>query len=140
MQSGYFQPLTNQLKLAWIWWVIFISFRQVIYYENNMSAGFILNTWLVLAIAYFYFLIRPRRFFASKHHLYFTRDFRLGMINIDLAYITTVRLTNYKFEFVYEEKPYQLVIFGKSNQLLRELLKENEDEIHISREKQIQKA
>ena len=44
MQSGYFQPLTSQFKLAWIWWVIFISFRQVIYYENNMSAGFILNT------------------------------------------------------------------------------------------------
>lgn len=140
MQSGYFQPLTNQFKLAWIWWVIFISFRQVIYYENNMTAGFILNTWLFLAIAYFYFLIRPRRFFVSKHHLYFTRDFRLGMVSIDPACITTVRLTNYKFEFVYAGKPYQFVIFGKSNQLLRELLKENENEINISREKQIKKA
>lgn len=140
MQSGYFQPLTNQFKLAWIWWVIFLSFRQVIYYENNMSAGFILNTWLVLAIVYFYFLIRPRRFFASKHHLYFTRDFRLDMISMDLAYITTVRLTNYKFEFVYAGKPYHLVVFGKSYQLLREILKENADEINISREKQVKKA
>jgi hypothetical protein len=107
----------------------------VFYYENNMSSGFILNTWLVLAIAYFYFLIRPRRFFASKHHLYFTRDFRLGMISIDLACITDVRLTNYKFEFVCAGKSYRFFIFGKSNQLLRELLKGYEDEINISREK-----
>ena len=62
------------------------------------------------------------------------------MISIDLAYIITVRLTINKFEFVYAGKPYYFVIFGKPNQLLRDLLKENEDENNISREKQIKKV
>jgi hypothetical protein len=50
-----------------------------------------------------------------------------------------MRLTNYKFEFVYAGKSYRFIIFGKSNQLLRELLKENEDEdeINISRERRV---
>lgn len=125
MESGYFQPLHAQFKLAWTWWVILLSFQQVLYYENNLQLNWFISLLLVLAIAYFYFLVRQRRFFASKHHLYFTRDFRLGMVNIDLAYISSVRLNRRSFNFVYMGKDYHYFVFGRSNKLLQEVLKDN---------------
>ncbi len=137
MQSGYFQPLHNQFKIAWMWWVILLSFQQVLYYENNLQMNGLLYALIVLIIAYLYFLIRQRRFFASAHHLYFTRDFRLGMINIDLSHITTVTLKKNRFRFVYAGKEYHYFVFGKSHKLLEELLKENEVEYNLS---QSQKA
>lgn len=133
MQAGYFMPLTLQFKLAWMWWVAFLSFQRVIYYENNMKWNWILIAWIGLAIVYLYFLIRQRRFFASAHHLYFTKDFRLGMVNIDLAYIQVLRLNNYRFEFIYAGKQYDYIVLGNSNQLLRQLLKENEVEYTFSK-------
>ena len=125
MRSGYFQPMSIAFKLAWIWWVILLSFQQVFYYENNLQWNWWLLSMLVIAGLYFYFLIRQRRFFASQHHLYFTRDFRFAMVNIDLAYISAVRLTNRTFEFTYAGKPYSYLVLGPSNLLLRTLLKEN---------------
>ncbi|MDR0300301.1 MAG: hypothetical protein LBI13_09560 [Streptococcaceae bacterium] len=129
MQSGYCQPLSSFYKLVWIWWVIFLSFQQVFYYENNLKWNFFLVMMLIAAILIFYFLIRQRRFFASQHHLYFTRDFRFAMVNIDLAYISAVRISSSRFEFMYAGKPYSYLVIGPSNQLLRQLLKENSVEI-----------
>ncbi|GBG96709.1 EbsA family protein [Lactococcus termiticola] len=132
MESGYFQPLHNQFKVAWIWWVILLSFEQVLYYENNLQFNWLTAFLMVLIIAYLYFLIRQRRFFASKHHLYFTRDFRLGMVNIDLAYISHVRLKKNSLNFVYMGKDYHYFVMGRSNKLLEEVLKDNHVEFKRS--------
>lgn len=133
MESGYFQPLHSQFKLAWIWWVILLSFQQVLYYENNLRYNWFIAMLTALALAYLYFLIRQRRFFASKHHLYFTRDFRLGMVNIDLAYIRQVRLKKNSLNFVYMGKEYHYFVTGRSNKLLYEVLKDNHVEFTSTR-------
>lgn len=139
MNSGYYLPFSNGYKLAWIWWVTLLAFQQVLYYENNLQMNFYLMVMLIIAAVWFYFLIRQRRFFASKHHLYFTRDFRLNMVNLDLSYITAVKLTRRTFRFSYAGKEYQFLIFGKSNLLLQELLKENDVHYTLSTVKRTQK-
>ncbi|MDR0297078.1 MAG: hypothetical protein LBI11_00245, partial [Streptococcaceae bacterium] len=78
MKSGYCQPLDGNFRLAWIWWVSLIAFQQVLFFENNLQFDGFNTLLLILAAAYLYFLIRQRRFFVSKHHLYFTKDFRLN--------------------------------------------------------------
>lgn len=133
MQAGYFMPLTLNFKLAWMWWVAFLAFQRVFYYENNLQWSWWLIIWAGLVALYFYFLIRQRRFFASAHHLYFTKDFRVGMINIDLAHIQVIRLNNYRFEFIYAGKQYDYIVLGQSNQLLRKLLKENDVKYTITK-------
>lgn len=125
MKSGYFQPLTNVYKIAWMWWVSLLSFQQILFYENNLRINWFQTAIIVFLILAFYFLIRQRRFFAAEGALHFSRDFRLGMLKIDLCYMSSVKLTPRTIRFIYIGKEYQFVVLGKSNQLLQNVLKEN---------------
>ncbi|MDR0298390.1 MAG: hypothetical protein LBI11_07060, partial [Streptococcaceae bacterium] len=53
------------------------------------------------------------------------KDFRLNMLEIDLAYISGVRLSRNRFEFSYAGKYYHYLVWGSSHRLLVELLGEN---------------
>lgn len=121
MQSGYFQPLTSSFRLLWMWWVIVLSFQQVIFYENNLKLYWYSITMIVFLVLSFYFLVRQRRFFVEGNHIYFTRDFRLQTLNIDLDYIDSVKLGKYTLSFIYVGREYHYFIFGQSNLLLRQL-------------------
>ncbi|MDR0199323.1 MAG: hypothetical protein LBI43_01955 [Streptococcaceae bacterium] len=125
MQSGYYQPLHASFKLAWMWWISLFAFQQVLFYENNMSFNWFI--WIITAavIIYLYVLIRQRRFFASKHHLYFTRDYRLAMSEFACEELENVVISDLRFMFDYEGKTYHYLIIGQSNRFLQELLEEN---------------
>lgn len=71
MKSGYFQPLSNIYKIAWMWWVILLSFQQVLFYENNLRMNWFQITILVFLVLAFYFLVRQRRFLQQKMHCIF---------------------------------------------------------------------
>jgi hypothetical protein len=132
MKSGYFQPLTNVYKIAWIWWVILLSFQQVLYYENNLRINWFQIAILIFLVFAFYFLVRQRRFFAAEDALHFSRDFRLGMLKIDMTYMSSVKVTPRSVCFIYVGKEYHFVVLGKSNQLLQNVLKENNVEYTTS--------
>lgn len=132
MKSGYFQPLSNIYKIAWMWWVILLSFQQVLFYENNLRMNWFQITILVFLVLAFYFLVRQRRFFAAENALHFSRDFRLGMLEIDFNYMNSVKLTPRTLRFIYIGKEYHFVVLGKSNQLLQNVLKENNVEYTTS--------
>lgn len=125
MESGFFQPLDNRFKLAWIWWVILLSLQQIIFYEQNLSWNLFTGLFFAIIAVLFYFLIKQRRFFVNSHHLYFTRDFRLTMLDVDLTAISDVKLGNNRLQFSYAGKTYHFLIWGRSHRLLRQLLKEN---------------
>ena len=132
MKSGYFQPLTNVYKIAWIWWVILLSFQQVLYFENNLRINWFQTAILIFLVLAFYFLVRQRRFFAAEDALHFSRDFRLGMLKIDMIYMSSVKITPRTVRFIYIGKEYHFVVLGKSNQLLQKVLKENNVEYTTS--------
>ncbi|MBL3716166.1 hypothetical protein GHK52_04965 [Lactococcus garvieae] len=140
MKSGYFQPLTNAYKIAWIWWVILLSFQQVLFYENNLRTNWFQISILVFLVFAFYFLVRQRRFFAAEDALHFSRDFRLGMLKIDFAYMSSVKVTPRTLRFIYIGKEYQFVVLGKSNQLIQNVLKENKVEYTTSALKRSEKV
>ncbi|HEY0221338.1 MAG TPA: EbsA family protein [Lactovum miscens] len=129
MEAGYFQPLNNHYKLAWIWWVILLSVQETLFYEDNMN---IFTLWqislIVFVLAYLYFLVRQRRFFVSNHHLYFTSDFRLRMQEFETSRLSSVKLYSNRIKFIYDGRYCQFVAFGSSHRLLMNALKENQVE------------
>ena len=124
MQAGYFQPLTSQYRLLWMWWVILLSAQQVLFYENNLKLHWYTTAMVVILVLYFYFLVRQRRFFITDHQIHLTRDFRMKTLDLDLKYMTSVKLTQSTFSFVYIGKSYQYLVLGKSNTLLKQRLEE----------------
>lgn len=124
MQAGYFQPLNAPYRMAWMWWVILLSFQQILFFENNLQMTLLTDILLALVILSFYFLIRQRRFFIVGTVVHFTKDFRLVTEQIDLRYVNSVKVNKWTVQFIYIGIKYRFFIYGKSNQLIRELFAE----------------
>ncbi|MFV0556668.1 MAG: hypothetical protein ACK5LM_06180 [Lactovum sp.] len=135
MKSGYFLPLNNLFKLAWIWWVISLSFQQIIFFEFNMKWNFITISLAIVVVIYLAFLIRQRRFFISNSHLYITSDFKLDMTEFNCEQIMAVKLSRFKFSFIHAGKFHEFIIYGRSHSLLKRLLEENKIEYINYKEK-----
>ncbi|MCL2858837.1 MAG: hypothetical protein FWF42_04005 [Streptococcaceae bacterium] len=127
--------MTPLYKIAWIWWLILVAFQRTIYYENALQWNTFLSVLFVISIITLFFLIRQRRFFTSENHLFLSKDFRFGLSKIDLRYMTSVKLNKFSFEFIFAGKQYHYMVFGKSNQLLKEILEENHVEYNHTKSK-----
>ncbi|WP_054638952.1 EbsA family protein [Lactococcus fujiensis] len=122
MKAGYFQPITAPYRIAWMWWVILVSFQQVLFLENNLTLNWLTTSLIVVIIVCFYFLVRQRRFFIVGNEIHFTQDFRLTTTIINIEYINSIKVTPFTVSFVYVGKEYRFFMFGRSNELIRLLL------------------
>ena len=122
MKAGYFYPFSGPYRLAWMWWVILLSFQQVLFFEYNMVLNRITLSLFGAVLLGLYFLARRRRFFIVEEQIQLSRDFHLSTYPIDLKYISAVKVKTWSITFVYVGKEYRVLVFGKSKLLIQNLI------------------